>query len=81
MAVLDETGTLGPPVEAALRAARFGDKPRFVVQPAGRTAVEAGEAALKKAVLEGGLDGYLQLPADALATRHGRATTARTSAT
>ncbi|HSD67518.1 MAG TPA: ABC transporter permease [Vicinamibacteria bacterium] len=61
VAVLDGTGTLGPAVEDALRAARFGDKPRFDVQPAG------GEAALKKAVLEGRLDGYLDLPADAVA--------------
>ena len=67
VAVLDGTGTLGPAVEAALRDARFDDKPRFDVQPVGLDAPGGGEAGLKKAVLEGKLDGYLELPADAVA--------------
>jgi ABC-2 type transport system permease protein len=67
VAVLDGTGTLGPAVEDALRAARFDDKPRFEVQPVGPDAPGGQEAGLKKAVLEGGLDGYLDLPADAVA--------------
>ena len=66
VAVLDGTGTLGPAVEAALRAARFDDKPRFDVQPVGPDAPGDPEAGLKKAVLEGRLDGYLHLPADAV---------------
>jgi ABC-2 type transport system permease protein len=66
VAVLDGTGTLGPAVEDALRAARFDDKPRFDVQPAGGEPPAAREAALKKAVLEGRLDGYLDLPTDAV---------------
>jgi ABC-2 type transport system permease protein len=67
VAVLDRTGRLGPAVEDALRAARFGDKERFDVQPAGGEPAVAREAALKKAVLESRLDGYLVIPEDALA--------------
>ena len=67
VAVLDGTGTLGPAVEEALRAARLNDKPRFDVQPAGGEPAAGREAVLKKAVLEGKLDGYLELPADAVA--------------
>jgi ABC-2 type transport system permease protein len=66
VAVLDDTGALGQAVEDALRAARFDDKPRFDVQPAGGDPPGTREAALKKAVLEGRLDGYLELPADAV---------------
>jgi ABC-2 type transport system permease protein len=61
VAVLDGTGTLRAAVEDALRTARFDDKLRFDVRP------ETGsEGELKKAVLAGELDGFLQLPADAL---------------
>ena len=78
VAVLDATGALQAAVEEALRAARFDGKARFDVQPApggrpGRPPPwpapggEPAEAALKKAVLEGQLDGYLHLPADAVA--------------
>ena len=68
VAVLDATGALREPVEVALRAARFDGKARFDVQPGPGPAVEAsaGEASLKKAVLEGKLDGYLHLPEDAV---------------
>ena len=67
VAVLDRVGILGAPIEEALRAARFDDKLRFDVQPAGGEPTAEREAALKKAVLEGTLDGYLELPADAVA--------------
>jgi ABC-2 type transport system permease protein len=70
VAVLDRVGTLGPQIEEALRAARFDDKPRFDVQSAGATAAQAAaarEAALKRATLEGKLDGYLVIPEEALA--------------
>jgi len=76
VAVLDATGSLREPVEEALRAARFDGKLRFQVQPVPGDGPEGGpaalatpgasEAALKKAVLEGKLDGYLELPADAV---------------
>jgi len=78
VAVLDGTGTLGPAVEEALRAARFADKPRFDVQPVASGAPGSrGEAGLKKAVLGGGLDGYLELPR----TRWRRARRATSAAT
>jgi len=67
VAVLDATGTLGPAVEDALRDARFDGKPRFDVRPVGDQPPATREAALKAAVLEGGLDGYLDLPADVVA--------------
>jgi ABC-2 type transport system permease protein len=68
VAVLDRTGTLGPVVEAALRAARFGDRARFDVQRGGTGRPADAEAALKKAVLESRVDGYLVIPEDALTT-------------
>jgi ABC-2 type transport system permease protein len=66
IAVLDETGVLQERVEEALRAARFGDKPRFDVKSGGQDPFEARQAALKQAVLDGRIDGYLHLPKDAL---------------
>jgi ABC-2 type transport system permease protein len=66
VAVLDRAGTLGPAVEEALRTARSDDKPRFDVQPAGAQPAASREATLKKAVLDGKLDGYLVIPEDAL---------------
>ena len=60
VAVLDGTGALQTAVEEGLRAARFDGRTRFDVRPS------AGDAALRKAVLAGDLDGYLQLPADAV---------------
>ncbi len=76
VAVLDTTGALREPVEEALRAARFDGKARFDVQslpapeaaPAALATPGAGETPLKKAVLEGKLDGYLHLPQDAVAS-------------
>jgi ABC-2 type transport system permease protein len=75
VAVLDGTGTLQAAVEEGLRAARFDGKARFDVQPApgaeagpaAAATAGASEAPLKKAVLDGRLDGYLHLPADAVA--------------
>jgi len=67
VAVLDLTSTLQAAVEEALRSSRFDGKARFDVQPAGAGAPGTREASLKKAVLEGGLDGYIVLPADAVA--------------
>ena len=79
VAVLDRSGALQPAVEAALREALFDGKPRFEVQagpapasaeaaavPVGPAAAGAREAALKKSVLEGNLDGYVDLPGDAV---------------
>jgi ABC-2 type transport system permease protein len=66
VAVLDASGELGEAVGAALRDAKLDDRNRFVVVAPG----EAGttEAELKQAVIAERLDGYLALPADAIAT-------------
>jgi ABC-2 type transport system permease protein len=66
LAILDESGALRGPVEAALRDRTVDGKARFEVRPD-----EAGEPAarrerLRREVLEGTLDGYLYLPQDAL---------------
>jgi ABC-2 type transport system permease protein len=66
VAVLDASGTLGPRVEAALTLRKRDGRPRFIVEPAGPGPYEARERALKDAVLAGGLDGYLELPASAV---------------
>jgi ABC-2 type transport system permease protein len=68
VAVLDRTGTLGPAVEDGLRSATFDGRKRFDVQPSGTAPAAEREPALKKAVLEGKLDGYLVVPEDAVAT-------------
>jgi len=64
IAVLDASGGLRAEVEEALRSARFDDKPRFDVRPPGEGPVAEREAALKEAVVEQRLDGFLYLPAD-----------------
>jgi ABC-2 type transport system permease protein len=66
IAVLDAGAGLGPAVESALREVKEDGKARFDLQAGGEAADR--EAALKKAVLAGQLDGYLLLPADALAS-------------
>ena len=79
VAVLDASGALQVAVEEALRDARFDGTARFDVRPVSDLGPEVGpaaaagssEAAFKKAVLEGGLDGYLHLPPDAVATGDG----------
>jgi ABC-2 type transport system permease protein len=70
VAVLDASGRLQAEVEEALRAARFDGKPRFDVQGAGEGPPETREAALKEAVRQGRLDGYLHLPEDAIEVSH-----------
>jgi ABC-2 type transport system permease protein len=72
VAVLDETGHLGAPIEEALREARWGDKPRFDVQPPVEGGTADREAKLKEAVLEGGIDGYLLIPEDAVSASTAR---------
>ena len=65
VALIDETGRLAGPVEAALKTRRLQDQPRFILEPVG-DGLESTEHALKAKVLEGTLDGYLKLPEDAL---------------
>jgi ABC-2 type transport system permease protein len=66
--VLDRAGSVGPAVEKALRDARFDDKPRFDVRPAPGGPAAEQERALREAVLAGKLDGFVDLPADAVET-------------
>ncbi len=66
VAVLDASGVLQSEVEKSLREARRDDEPRFDVRPGGEGSLAEREEALKKAVLDGDLDGYLLLPADAV---------------
>ena len=67
LAILDETGRLESPLAAALKTQKLQDQPRFILEPRGDGEPGAVESALKTKVLEGKLDGYLKLPADALA--------------
>lgn len=66
VAVLDASGVLAGPVEAALARQQRDGAARFIVEPSGPEAEATREASLKAAVIEGRLDGYLLLPADAL---------------
>jgi ABC-2 type transport system permease protein len=66
VAVLDRSGAAGPAVEKALREARSDDKPRFEVRPAPAGPAAEQEVALRAAVLAGRLDGFLDLPPDAV---------------
>ncbi len=68
IAVLAADDSLGAAVESALRDLRVDGKARFEVESAGGGAAAEREAALRKATLEGRLDGYLLLPGDAVAT-------------
>ncbi len=70
LAVLDASGTLGPQVEVALAKRKRDGQSRFIVEPAGPVHEDARERALKDAVLARRLDGYLELPADALEKAH-----------
>jgi ABC-2 type transport system permease protein len=76
VSVLDATGVLQSKVEAVLEEVRRDGKPRFEVHPGGEGTLQSREEALKKAVLEGEIDGFLLLPADAIdastATYYGR---------
>jgi len=80
VAVLDESGTLRAAVVQALRDVEVDGRPRFDVQaPAEAGAI--GEAELKQAVLEKRIDGFLELPKDAVestaASYYGRNVTNR----
>jgi ABC-2 type transport system permease protein len=66
VAVVDETGSLGPSVEAALRDKVDRGSHRFDVEPAGEGTAEARREALRQRVVKGELDGFVVLPKDAL---------------
>jgi len=64
--VVDVSGNLAAPVEAALAKRELNGQKRFMVEPAGVGSVEEREKRCKQEVLSGKLDGYLVLPSDAL---------------
>src|SRR5262245_22922211 len=68
VAVVDGTGQLGPVAEEALRTARVEETGalRFTIEPAPQQPPEEARRALYATVLKGQLDGYLDIPADAL---------------
>jgi ABC-2 type transport system permease protein len=66
VAVVDVSGQLAAPVEAALARKELNGQKRFILEPAGPGTVEERETRLKQAVLGGDLDGFLVLPVDAL---------------
>jgi ABC-2 type transport system permease protein len=66
IAVLDATGVLRGPVEAALAGRKAAGESRFLVEDAGGDAAPETQARLKQRVLDGGLDGYLYLPENVL---------------
>ena len=68
IAVVDATGTLRDGVEQELRRQRVAGESRFAVMPAEGADAEAARSAARRGVVDGRLDGYLYLAADALAT-------------
>jgi ABC-2 type transport system permease protein len=66
LAVMDSGGELGAKIADALRDQMADGRARFEVVPASE--LGASEADFKQAVIEKRLDGYLALPADAVAT-------------
>ena len=66
VAVVDAGGRLQAAAEQVLREARFEDKPRFEVLPAGTGTPEQRERELRSDALAGRLDGYVLLPRDAV---------------
>jgi ABC-2 type transport system permease protein len=66
LVVLDETESLGPVVEAALRERVEKGSHRFDVRPVGEGPREGRREALRERVVNGELDGFLVLPRDAL---------------
>ncbi|HUG54454.1 MAG TPA: ABC transporter permease [Vicinamibacteria bacterium] len=68
VAVVDETRALGPAVERALALPRVAGRPRFSVVPLPAGDTEAARRQARTEVVEGHLDGYLDLAADAART-------------
>lgn len=68
VAVVDASGQLAAPVEAALAQKELNGQKRFILEPPGTGTVEEREKRLKDGVLGGQLDGFLVLPPEALQT-------------
>ncbi len=68
LAVLDETGALRESTEKSLARRRVGGEARFEIAPAPDGDPAAAREALSRAVVSGGLDGYVILPREVAAT-------------
>lgn len=66
VAVIDASGALGAEVTQSLARRKVAGQERFLVEPAPAAPVAAARAALQERVVQGDLDGYLFIPADAL---------------
>jgi ABC-2 type transport system permease protein len=66
VAVLDDSGALGAEVTRSLARRKVAGQERFLVEPAPAAPGAAARAALQERVVQGDLDGYLFIPADAL---------------
>jgi len=66
VAVLDDSGALGAEVTQSLARRKVAGQERFLVEPAPAASGAAARAALQERVVQGDLDGYLFIPADAL---------------
>lgn len=69
--VIDATGSLRPAIEQALAERKEFDQTRFVIEPSGEGSADEQKLRLRRAVIEGRLDGYLYLPPDVLTTSSG----------
>jgi len=68
VSIVDVSGTLSAPVERALAGGRVADARRFLVVPVGAADPEAAKRVARADVVDGRLDGFLYLGADALST-------------
>jgi len=66
IAILDESGALGPDVAQSLSRRQVAGQPRFLVEAAPAGPIAPTRADLQDKVVRGELDGYLFLSADAL---------------
>lgn len=66
IAVVDASGSLKADLERALAERKEADQARFVIVPSGEGPPEEVKGRLRRAVMEGALDGYLVLPEGAL---------------
>jgi ABC-2 type transport system permease protein len=71
IAVLDASGSLGEPVEQALRGITEGGTPRFVIVPPPAGPFQPARQRLQDDVLRGRLDGYVYLPEGSLDASEG----------
>ena len=68
LAVIDASGSLKGPVEAALADRKAAGETRFILEDAGTGPADELRVRLKQRILDGTLDGYLYLPPDALSS-------------